>query len=100
MGLIRTTSTYEVLDLYNSPDADETILTLRQMIMSICSKEEEAIQLFHCVNLDYLGSGYTFIYSDAVAEEAECVVNTLVPYIQYFFLKPNCIWIVSLMMMH
>ena len=41
--------------------------------------------LFHCVDLDYTGSGYSFIYSDDVAEEAECVVNTLATYIQHFF---------------
>ena len=89
LGSIQTTSTYDILDLDNSPDAEETIPALRQMIMSIRSKDDKAIPLFHCVDLDYTGSGYTFIYSDEVAEEAECVVNTLVPYIQHFFPEAN-----------
>lgn len=82
---IRTTCTYDILDLDSSVDRDETLPTLRQMIMSIRSGENNAVPLFHSVDLDYTGSGYTFIYSNNVAMEAECVINTLVPYILHFF---------------
>ena len=85
LASIRTTSTYDILDLDNSPDADATIPTLRQMVMSIRSKDDDTIPLFHCVDLDYTGSGYSFIYSNDVAEEAECAVNTLIPYLRHFF---------------
>ena len=84
LASIRTTSTYNILDLDNSPDAEETVPTLRQMIMSICLKDNEAVPLFHSVDLDYTDSGYTFLYSEDVAEEAECVINTLIPYIEHF----------------
>ena len=85
LASIRTTSTYDILDLDSSVDRDETLPTLRQMIMSIRSSDNNTVPLFHSVDLDYTGSGYVFIYSNDIAMEAECVINTLIPYILHFF---------------
>ena len=83
---IRKSSSYDILELDMAFGAEEEENpTVRQMIMSIQSAGENKVPLFHSVDLDYTGSGYTFQYSNNVAEEAECVVNTLIPYIEYFF---------------
>jgi hypothetical protein len=48
---------------------------LRQMIISLTTKDTD-IPLFHCVDLDWKGEGYTFQYSPQVKTEAEYAVYT------------------------
>ena len=83
---IRKTSSYDILELDMAfGDEEDGNPTVRQMIMSIQLAGEDAVPLFHSVDLDYTGSGYTFQYANSVAAEAECVINTLIAYIEYFF---------------
>ena len=84
---IRKTSNYDIIDLdyQDSSNAEDLNPSLRQMLMSICSVENSNVPLFHSVDLDYMGSGYIFQYSDSVAAEAECVINTMIPYLRYFY---------------
>ena len=81
---IRRTSNYDILELDTGGVSDMAsgIPTLRQMIMSI---QNDGVPLFHSVDLDYMGTGYIFQYSDKVASEAECVINTIIPYLVHFF---------------
>ena len=60
---------------------------LRQMIMSIHLGDDKETPLFHSMDLDYMDTSYTFQYSDKVAEEAECVIKTLIPYIKHSLLE-------------
>ena len=52
--------------------------------MSIRAKENSKASLFHCVDLDYQGQRYTFQYFNQHAEEAECVIHTMIPYLEHF----------------
>jgi hypothetical protein len=56
------------------------------MIMSLTSRES-GVPLFHNVDLDWRGDGYTFQYSPSVKAEAECAISTLYPLAQHYF--PN-----------
>ena len=74
-------STWDIVQLDYSKAPDEP--TLRQIIMEIKSKTNEKIPLFHCVDLDWKRDGYTFQYSPVLAEEAECMIYTLLPYLRH-----------------
>ncbi len=79
---ILSTDTWDIVQLdYATEDNSPT---LRQMIMSLTTKENN-IPLFHCVDLDWKGEGYTFQYSPQVKNEAECAIQTLYPLIKYNF---------------
>lgn len=81
---IRTQVTYDVCQLDYSSRKGE-IPTLRQMVMSITSKNDGETPLFHCVDMDWLQEGFTFQYSATVQEQAKTVINTLLPYLHHFF---------------
>ena len=85
--MIRKTSNYDIieLDYQASSNSEDMNPSLCQMLMSICSTENSNVPLFHSVDLDYMGSGYIFQYSDSVAAEAECVINTMIPHLRYFY---------------
>ena len=59
--------------------------TLRQMIMSLNTRDDKSVPLFHNVDLDWQGRGYIFEFSPKLRMEAECVIHTLLPTLQYFF---------------
>jgi hypothetical protein len=75
-----STATWDIIQLDYSPAPEEP--TLRQMIMLMKTKESN-IPLFHCVDLDWRGEGYTFQYAPGVRVEAECTINTLLPILRY-----------------
>ena len=76
--------TYEILQLDYSKE-EGIIPTLRQMIMSITSKNDGITPLFHCVDMDWMQEGFTFQYSNDCREEAETMINTLLPYLEHKF---------------
>jgi hypothetical protein len=80
---IVSTTNWDIMQLDFA--TDEGSPTLRQMIMSITSKVDDNVPLFHCVDLDWRGDGYTFQYSPDVKDEAECVINTLIPHLKFRF---------------
>ena len=41
--------------------------------------------LFHGVDLDWKGEAYNFQYHCRVKDEAECSINTLIPYLTYHY---------------
>ncbi len=57
--------------------------TLQQMIMEVNSRKCPGTPLFHSVDLDKQGSGFVFQFSAAMTDEAECMVNCLLPYLVY-----------------
>ena len=76
--------TYNIYQLdYSSEEG--VIPTLRQMIMSVTSKNDGKTPLFHCVDMDWRQEGFTFQFSQNVKEEAETVINTLMPHLTHFF---------------
>jgi hypothetical protein len=79
---ILSTDTWDIVQLDYATDDNSP--TLRQMIMSLTTKNDN-IPLFHCVDLDWRGDGYTFQYSPQVRSEAECAVHTLYPLLTYHF---------------
>ena len=81
---ITTVVTYDICQLdYSSNEG--TIPTLRQMIMSITSKNDGITPLFHSVDMDWLQEGFTLQFSNDIKEEAETVINTLLPYLTHLF---------------
>lgn len=81
-----TTTTYDIIQLdYAKPGQP----TLRQMIMDIKCKDRPKVPLFYTVDLDWKGDGYSFQFSPEVGEEAACAMNTLVPYLSYFYPEAN-----------
>ena len=83
---ISQSANWDILTLDYS--ADEGVEpTLRQMIMSLKTKEDESIPLFHNVDLDWQGRGYIFEFSPKLKREAECTIHTLLPTLKYLF--PN-----------
>ncbi len=80
---IRSTTSYHLIDI--DTDFNSDLPTLRQMIMSITANGKPNTPLFHNVDLDYQGMGHVFQYSNDVAAEAECAINTLLPYLMYLF---------------
>jgi hypothetical protein len=70
---------WDIVQLDYSPKPSQP--TLRQMIMSIKSKDD--VPLFHCVDLDWRGDGFVFQYSPVVKVEAECTINTLLPLLKH-----------------
>ncbi len=82
LNTIRSTTSYSLYDI--DMQYVNQLPTLRQMIMSIRINGTDS-PLFHSVDLDYQGRGHTFQYSNDVAAEAECAINTLLPYLTYLF---------------
>jgi hypothetical protein len=80
LSKILSTDTWDIVQLDYA--TDDSTPTLRQMIMSLTSKDDK-VPLFHCVDLDWKGDGYTFQYSPSVRAEAECAVHTLYPLLQF-----------------
>ena len=80
---------YKVCQLdYSSEEG--VIPTLRQMIMNITSKNDGKLTSFHCVDMDWMQEGFTFQFSPDVKEEAETVINTLMPYLHIIKLQTQC----------
>jgi hypothetical protein len=79
---IQSSVTWDIVQLDYS--SHENTPTLRQMIMSLTTIDGK-IPLFHCVDLDWRGDGYTFQYSPQVKIEAECAIHTLLPLLQHHF---------------
>jgi hypothetical protein len=82
LSSILSTVTWDIVQLDYATDDNSP--TLRQMIMSLTTKDKD-IPLFHCVDLDWRGDGYTFQYSPQVKHEAECAIHTLYPLLQFHF---------------
>ena len=40
--------------------------------------------LFHGVDLDWKGDVYNFEYDNKAKDEAECIINTLIPYLIHY----------------
>ena len=81
---VRHTQTWDIEQLdYAKPLSDD--LTLRQMIMDIKSKKFPTIPLFHCVDLNWQGDGYVFQFCPNVQEEAEVMIQTLLPYLTFLY---------------
>ena len=53
------------------------------MIMDIKIRQFPEIPLFHCIDLNWQGDGYTIQFCPNMKEEAEVMVNILLPYLQY-----------------
>ena len=83
---IRSTTSTDFVQLDYSTNQGRTP-TLRQMIMSLMSRENSNIPLFHSVDLDWRKEGFTFQYSPTLADEAETTINTLLPVLIHKF--PN-----------
>lgn len=80
---ILTATIYDIVQLdYATKPGNPT---LRQMIMSINSTYMPTTPLFHAVDLDWKGEGYAFQFSPDMGEEAACIINTLIPYLNHFF---------------
>ena len=56
--------------------------TIRQMIMQIKSKKYPGVPLFHAVDLDWRALGFVFQYTRIMSEEAEVMMNNLLPYLE------------------
>lgn len=89
LATIRSTTSYSLTDL--DCDYVSELPSLREMIMSIRVHNNQDIPLFHNVDLDYQCTGHIFQYSEENAAEAECAINTLIPYLTYLYpdLKDN-----------
>ena len=80
LASIKQSQTWDIEQLdYANPDSDD--LTLRQMIMDIKSKKIPAIPLFHCVDLNWQGNVYVFQYCPNMEEEAEVIIQNLLPFL-------------------
>jgi hypothetical protein len=79
---ILSTTTWDIVQLDYT--RDDSLPTLRQMIMSLTTGAQD-VPLFHCVDLDWKGEGYIFQYSPQVRAEAECAIHTLFPLVQHYF---------------
>ena len=77
---IKTCETRDIIQLDYKPD--EVPITLRQMIMDIKSAEFKDTSLFHMVDLDWKQDAYIFQFSPKLQAEAECMIHTLLPYLQ------------------
>ena len=53
------------------------------MIMDIKSTKFVSIPLFHCVDLNWMGNGYIFQYCPNMQEEAEIMIQVLLPFLRY-----------------
>ena len=80
---IRTSTSHDINQIdYSSNSGIEP--TLRQMIMNIKQNNTNA-PLFHGVDLDWKGEAYNFQYHNNVKDEAECIINTLIPYLNHYY---------------
>jgi len=79
---IRSTTSFDINQIdYSSNGGTEP--TLRQMIMDIKQSNTNA-PLFHGVDLDWKGDAYNFQYHSKMKDEAECIINTLIPYLTHY----------------
>ena len=81
---INSTTSYEVLQLDYSSKAG-LHPTLRQMVMTISSLKDSKTPLFHSVDMDWQQDGFVFQYSKALLDEAETVLNCLLPLLRHLF---------------
>jgi hypothetical protein len=79
---IQRTQTWDIMSLDHSVESGVQP-TLRQMIMEMMSRQYPGTPLFHSVDLDKQGSGFVFQFSAAMKDEAECMANCLLPYLEY-----------------
>lgn len=86
LDTIKTHVTSDILEIDTHANLGEP--TLRQMMMSMVSQKNK-VPLFHCIDLDYMRQGFVVQYSEQNAMEAECVLNTIIPYIDYLFPESN-----------
>ena len=56
--------------------------------MSINSKNTST-PLFHCVDLDWRGQGFTFMFSPKFQEEAECMILSLPTFLKHHYPEVN-----------
>ena len=80
---IETAETQDIVQLDYSPEEGEP--TLRQMIMSIKSHEYPKTPLFHSVDMDWRGQGHVFNFSPKMEDEARCLINVMLPYLQHHY---------------
>lgn len=83
---IQRTQTWDIMLLDHSIEPGVQP-TLRQMIMDMHSKKYPGTPLYHSIDLDKQGSGFVFQFSAAMKEEAECMANCLLPYLEFQY--PN-----------
>lgn len=75
---------YKILQLDYSPNAG-VIPTLRQMIMGLTSTGNWQMPIFHSVDMDWQQDGFVFQYSKKLADEAETVLNGLLPLLKHHY---------------
>ena len=87
---LQTITSAESGDIYQLDYSNQAgkVPTLRQMIMSIRSQQNN-YPLFHCVDLDWKQEGFVFQFSNKMAEEAETVMNTLLPLLKHKYPLAN-----------
>jgi len=74
---------YDIIQLdYSRKSGTEP--TLRQMIMNIKQKDSDS-PLFHSIDLDWRGEAFNFQFCKTVKDEAECTINTLLPYLKHHY---------------
>jgi uncharacterized membrane protein len=81
---IQRTQTWDIMLLDHSIEPG-VHPTLRQMIMEMTSRKYPGTPLFHSVDLDKQGSGFVFQFSAAMKDEAECMSNCLLPYLEFHY---------------
>lgn len=90
---VRTTTSYEIEQIDYAGDIPEgnenEFYTLRQMIMSLKTDEDETVPLFISVDLDWKKEGHTFQYAPNFADQAERTILTLIPLLDYKFPDQN-----------
>ena len=80
---IRSSTSHDINQIdYSSNRGKEP--TLRQMIMNI-KQHGSNVPLFHNVDLDWKGEAYNFQYHSKMKDEAECIINTLIPYLSHHY---------------
>lgn len=81
---IRTTQIPYLIQLDYNPKPDQP--TARQMIMSINSANTEPPRpLFISADLNWNGTSHTIQHAIQHQGEAECIINTLYPFLSHFF---------------
>jgi hypothetical protein len=81
---VRKIENWDIMML-DTPSSDFLVPSLRQMIMSIPSKEKPGISLFHSVDLDWKGSGFNYLVAPVLLEEAQCMVPHILCVIKELF---------------
>jgi hypothetical protein len=79
---ILTTTSAEISHLESTSGSLE--LTLREMIMKIPSNQYANTSLFHSVDLDYRRQGHVFQYFKPLQDEAESMIQAVLPYLEHY----------------